>query len=119
MRDRIPTSCECIPARVVDKAQSATLLGKPEIGVVLSKQQPELSARSEHAIGLGSAEANQIVYEHAQIRLVASWRPRLEARDATGCIQSGEQTLRARFLVARRAIDLTGKVKALDDPGLE
>ena len=51
-RDRIALACVGIPARIVDDAEPPAMLGKAQIGVVLTQLQSIFGARCEHPIWL-------------------------------------------------------------------
>ncbi len=108
-----------VPARVVDDAELAATLRESQIRVVLAQLQPVLGARREHPIGLGHAARDEIVDEHAEIRLVAPRRPAFLAARVTRRVDAGEQPLRRGFLVSRRAVDLPGEEEAADRLGFE
>ena len=73
-RDGVALARERVPARVVDHAQLAAVLGETQVRVVLAQLQPVLGARREHPVRLGHAARDQIVDQHAEIRFVAARR---------------------------------------------
>ncbi len=117
---RVALAVEMGPAGVVDQAQLATKFGQPLVGVVLAQLQPEFGAAGEHPVGLRHALGDQVVHQHAQVRLVA---PKHEAVGAFAGAQrrvhAREQALRCRFFVAGRAVDLAGEEQAADRTRLE
>ena len=76
------------------------------VGVVLAQVQAVFRARGEHAVRLQRAVRDEVVDQHADVRLVATRRPwRLAAHRARG-IQARDEALRGGLLVAGRAVDL-------------
>ena len=92
-------------------AERATVFGQAHVGVVLAQMQAIFGARGEHAVGLDGAVADQVVDQHADVRLVATRCPRLVAAYRSGCVEAGDQALCGRFLVAGGAVDLAGEVE--------
>ena len=71
-------------------------------------------AAGEHAVGLGGAQRDQIIHQHADIGLVACRAPgRFIAHRARG-IDAGQQALGAGFFVPGGAVDLAGEIQAGD-----
>ena len=60
---------------------SRPALGQPQVGVVLAQLQPILGAAGEHPVRLGHAARDQVVDQHAEVRLVA---PRATSRRRRG-----------------------------------
>ena len=85
---------------------------QPLIGIVGAERKPVLGARGEHAIGLADTARDEVVDHDAHIAVGAPDDERLGAARGARRIQPGEQPLRRRFLIARRAVDLAGKIEA-------
>ena len=65
------------------RPESPAVLGEPQVGVVLAQLQAVLGARREHAVRLRDAAGDEIVDQHAEVRLVAPRAPAvLAARTA-------------------------------------
>ena len=75
-----------------------------------------LGPRGQHAIGLGDALKHQIVDHHADIAVVPVKPDRIVAPRKARCIDAGDKTLGRRFLIAGRAVDLAGQIKARHGP---
>ena len=73
--NRFPLGAEGRPAGIADQPEPASQLGQTQIGIVLAQRKPVLGATGKHAIRFGHAARDEIVDEHAQIRLVAARRP--------------------------------------------
>ena len=98
------------PGRGVEQAEPLADRRQPPVGVVLAQQQPILGARGEHPVRLAADSArHQVVDHHADIGLVAPQNQRRFAANLKRRVDSRHQTLRARFLVAGRAVDLAGE----------
>ena len=63
-------------------------------------------ARGEHAIGFRHPARHQIVHHHAEIAVRAVENHAIRAPGPPRRIQSGNDALRRRFLISRRAVDL-------------
>jgi hypothetical protein len=118
-RDLVALSRVRVPARVVDDAEATAVLGEPQVGVVLAQLQPVLGARREHPVRLGDAARDQVVDQDAEVSLVAPRAPPVLAARMTRRVHAREQPLRGRFLVAGRAVDLSGEEQSADRLGLE
>ena len=94
------------------KAKPNAKRGQPLIGIVRAQREPIFRPTGEHAVGLANPTRDQIVDHHPDIGLVATQDHGVLPVSRAGSIQPRHETLRARFLIARRAIDLTGKVQA-------
>ena len=117
--DGLTLALEGRPAHIVDQAHSSTGFAQARIGVVFTQLQPVLGPAGEHPVGLGDPLRDQVVDQHAQISLVAKWQPTGLAFDLQGSIHASKQALRGRLFVARGAVDLAGKEKAVDRLRLE
>ena len=91
---------ERAPALVVDEAELAADRHQAIDRVVLAQQQPELGARRQHAIRLLGAARDQIVDEHADVRLIAAQDQRIAPRQRERRVDAGEQALDRGLLVA-------------------
>ena len=107
------------PASLIDKAELAAALGQAQVGIVFTQQQTMLGARSEHAVGLGSAQSNQIIDQNTEIRLIAPRTPGRLTLNSQGRIQTGEQPLGGRLFIAGGAVDLAGEVQTFDRARLQ
>ena len=79
--------------RPIDDAERAPDLGQAQVGVVLAQLQAELGPAGEHAVGLAHALGDQVVNQHADVRLAAvqderrlplQLQPRVDPRDRRG-----------------------------------
>ena len=68
-----------------------------------------LGARREHAIRLQTAARHEVVHENADVGVVALEHDRRPMLNRARGVETGDETLRRRFLVARRPVDLTGR----------
>ena len=118
-RDRVALARERVPARIVDDAELAAVLGQAQVRVVFAQLQPVLGARREHPVRLGDAARDEVVDQHAEIGFVAARRPAVLAAHEARRVDAGEQALRRRFLVAGRAVDLAREEEPADRLGLE
>src|SRR6185437_6996601 len=73
----------------------------------------------EHPIRLASTARDEVVDQHSQIGLAALRQPGLALADCQGRVDAGDEALRRRFLVARRAVDLAGKEQPPETSGLQ
>ncbi len=112
--DGVPLAAIRVPAGIVDDAQAPPVLGEPQVGVVLAQLEPVFGARSKHPVRLGNAARDQVVDQHADIRLVPARAPACFAGHVARRVDAGEDALRSRLLVAGRAVDLPGEEKAGD-----
>src|SRR5690606_41558406 len=78
-----------------------------------------LRPRREHAVRLRHAAAGGIVYLYADIGLGSAERHLLATGGKAGRIESGQQSLRRRFLIARRPVYLASEEEALDSTGFQ
>ena len=101
------------------KAQTVTFLGQTHIGIILTQQDAVLGARGKHAVRLIHATGHQVIDEDTDIGLVATQGERLTSRNPLVGIDTGNQPLPCRFLIARRAVDLSCKVQVLHQFGLQ
>ena len=81
-------------------------LAQAQVRIILPQQQPILRARREHPIRLRRALRNQVINQHPDVSLVPPQHHRRLPRRAPRRIDARHQPLRARLLVARRAVDL-------------
>ena len=82
-----------------------------QIGVILPQVQPMLGTAGHHAVGLVRALGGQIVYHHADIRLIAGQQQWLALQHIMGGVDACQNALRGGFLIARGAVDLPGQVQ--------
>gem|GEM_PF-4376961 len=111
--DRITLFVEPTPAHLIHQPERMARLGQAQIGVVFAQNQAVLCPAGEHAIGLMSALGDQVVNHDTEVSLIPTWPPGFEvARRARG-VEPGKQPLCPCFLVSGGAVDLTGKIQAL------
>lgn len=118
-RDRLAFGFEPRVADIVDEPEAPSDRGEAQVGVVLAQQETVLGTRGEHAIRLRHPARDEIVDEHAEIGLVAPRPPRLMVAQRARGVHARDQSLRRRFLVAGRAVDLSGEVEPGDRLRLE
>src|SRR5580658_1015444 len=107
------------PPLRVDKSELAPDRRQSQVRIVLAKQTAVLGAAREHAIGLARAARDQIVDEHPEIALAPARHPGFAPPHALRGIDSRDEALRCRLLVARRAIDLSREPEPTDVARLE
>ncbi|MNF34622.1 hypothetical protein D3C84_154680 [compost metagenome] len=107
------------PTDVIDQAQLAAFCGQAQVGVVFAQDQPVFGARGEHAVRLLGAQGDQVVDQHADIRLVAARAPAVLALGAQRGVAAGQQTLRTGLFVTGGAVDLPGEEQAGDHLGFQ
>jgi hypothetical protein len=110
---------ERFPPQVIHRAQPASNLGKTQVGVVFAQAQPILGAAREHPVRLRNPARDEIVDQHAQIRLVAPRTPCRALSHVERRVDARQEALRRGFLVAGGAVDLAGKEQSRDRPGFE
>ena len=103
--------------RGIDDAPLRAEPREPLVGVVHAQEQPVLRARREHAVGLARRARDEVVEHHARVRLAAREPHGIEPARAASGVQAREQSLRARLLVAARAVDLPGEEEPRDALG--
>ena len=111
--DGVALLAEEPPAGLVHQPQLAAGFGQAQIRVVLPQQQAVFGPAGEHAVGFRGPAGDQVVYQHADIRLVAAGTPRLSLFDPQGGVDARHQPLTRRFLIASGAVDLPGEKHAL------
>ena len=79
-------------------ARSQTL-----VCIIGPEPEPVLGPRREHPVRLGDTEGDQVVDQDAEVAI----RPIDDEGLCQHRIQSGDQPLGRRFLIARSAVDLT------------
>ena len=107
------------PAFVIHQTEFAPALGEAQVGVVLPEQQAVLGTAGEHPVGLGDPAGHEVIDQHAEVALAAGRHPGGLVPHLAGGVETGDQTLGARLLVAGRAVDLAGEVEPADGAGLE
>ncbi len=83
---------------------------QPDVGVVLTVIQPVFRTRGHHAVRLVGALGHKVVYERADIPLVAPDDHGLFTLELKRGVDAGNKPLNGCFLVARGAVELTGAV---------
>ena len=111
-RHRFALGLERLPLGVADAAQGAADFRQAHVGIVFAQAQAVLGATGEHAVRFLHALGDQIVDQHAQIRLGAARYPGFLVLRQQGRIQARQHALRGRFLVAGGAVDLAGEEQA-------
>ena len=96
-----------------------TDFGQAQIRIILTQQQPVFSATGEHPVGFRHPPRHQIIDQDAEIGFIPTGKPGRFTFDEQSGVDSGQQSLRCRFLVAGRAIDLAGEEQTPDRPGLQ
>ena len=107
------------PALVVDQAQLAPDRREPGVRIVLAQQQPVFGATGEHAVGLGGSLGNEVIDQHAEVRLAARRHPGLQVAGGARRIQARQQSLCGGFFVAGGAVDLAGEIEPAEALGFE
>ena len=104
--DRFAFARERSKASIVDDTESITSFGQAQVGVIFPKTKPIFRTAREHSIRFGHAARNEIVDQHAKIRLMPVGAPGFQPLSVQRSIESGKQSLSSRFLVAGGSIDL-------------
>src|SRR5690606_23276267 len=117
--DRLALALEGSPALVVHAAELAPDGRETQVRVVFAQAEPVLRTTGEHSVRLADAARDQVVDQDAEIGFVASRRPGVAPLRLQRGIDAGQQSLRRRFLVARRSVDLAREEETPDRPGLE
>ena len=94
---------------VIDQAQAASGFSQPQVSVVFAQHQPVFRPAGEHAVGFRHAAGNEVVHQNPYIGFVATRAPARLSTNLKRGVQSGQQSLRRRLLVAGGAVDLSGK----------
>ena len=87
---------------------------QPLIRIILAKQYPVFCTRGKHSIGLIDAFGNQVINQYSYISFVAPQYKRLLTKNRKRSIYTRHQTLRSRFLIAGRTVDLPCQKQTLD-----
>ena len=109
--DRVALCLEFAPALTIDQAEFSRNRRQSQVRVVLAQSEPVLRAAAEHAVGFIRAERDEVVHQHANVRLMPLRRPRVAARHLPGGVQPGQQSLRRRLFVTCCAVDLASEIK--------
>jgi hypothetical protein len=104
---------------VTDEAHGVRARGQALFRVVAAQEQAVLRAAREHAIGLARIGHDEIVDHHADVGLVAAEHERRAVLHPQRRIDAGDQALTGGFLVAGRAVDLSGEEQARHFPHRE
>ena len=113
-----PPPLEPLPPPVVHQSDAAAPPGQAQVGVVDPQHQPVFRPRREHAVRLQASPRRQIVRQNAQIRLVAPQHEGARAGRRARGVDSRDDALPGRLLVAGRAVDLPGQEEPPHVPGL-
>ena len=103
---------EPLPIVIVDQTDPPADRRQPAVGVVVPQQQAVLGPASEHAVRLIDAPGDEVVDEHADIRLGAVQDQGVFAFHPERRVDAGHQPLRRCLLVAGRAVDLPREITA-------
>src|SRR3954468_18635510 len=103
---------EDMPASVAYDAQLSAEIGEARVGVVLAQHQTIFGTARKHPVGLGYAAGDKVIDQHAKIGLVPAWPPAGVSPGKKRSVDAREQPLGCRFLIACRAIDLSGEEQA-------
>ena len=99
------------PLCVVHEAGGTSSWRKSKVRVIDSKPKSMLGARGEHPVRFEATSSHQIIDEDADVA-IATFDPKRKLTGHEACrICSRHQTLRGRFFVAGRAVDLSGEEK--------
>ena len=95
------------------ESDSPSEFAQPYICIVFPEQQPMLSTRSKHPVGLSSYSfCDQIVYENADIGLISGKNQGVIALNLHCSVNPGHYSLCRSLLIARCPVNLTGEVEA-------
>src|SRR5260221_12098508 len=104
---RVALAVERAPADIVHHAEPATGLGESQVRIVLAQHEPIFRAAGEHAIRLRNTAGNEVVDQDTDIPFVAPRAPSMLVPDEQRRIDTRDDSLRRRFLVAGSAVDLS------------
>ncbi len=79
-----------------------------QVRIVFSEQQPVLRPRREHTVRLGNPLCHEVVNENTDVGLRPVDHHRLPPLHFQCSVDPGNDTLRSRFFVTRRPVDLPG-----------
>jgi sporulation protein YlmC with PRC-barrel domain len=108
-----------VPARTGHHAQLMADAGEPVIGVVFTQPQSILRTTGEHPVRFVGSQVDQIVHQDPDVGLVPARPPGGLARHLARRIDTRQQPLRGRLLVAGGPVDLAGKEQTFKGPGLQ
>ncbi len=103
----------CFIPLFADEAVFVAIPHAALVRIVLPQQQAVLGARGKHSIRLLRSLRNEIVDEHANIRLRSFQYNRVLPHKLSRGVDSRNQALPRRLLVSRRAIDLARMKQSL------
>ena len=90
-----------------EQAHGAPLGAQPVGGVVVAQQQAVFAAAREHSVGLVGPLRDEVVYQNADVRLVAPEDEGRFAAHAQRRVDSRDEPLARRLLVARGSVYLS------------
>src|SRR5690625_4163125 len=64
-----------ILTNIVYNTQLAAYFSQTRIGIIFSETESVLCARGKHAIGLGDATGNQVIYQNTYVRITTGGTP--------------------------------------------
>ena len=117
--DTCAFALESLPCGVIHKSYLAAEGCQTQVGVVLTQKYAVLGARGEHAVRFIDALGYEVVYQHADICLVAVEDDGLPAAEFACGVYSGHESLRRGLLISRRAVDLAREIEVVDEFCLE
>src|SRR5262245_59017452 len=88
------------PGLVINQPDLTTDWGETQVRVVDAKEQAVLGARREHPVRLQASSCNQVVHKDSDVCLIAAESHCRLAPNRLNGVDTGDQPLRRRLLVA-------------------
>src|SRR5438876_9085003 len=99
------------PTRLAHQADTPPQRRKPLVRVVNTEVQTKLRPRGEHPIRLLGPFADQIVNEDPSVAFGSPHYEWIHTAESAGGVDSRNNPLATRFLIAGRTVDLTRQVQ--------
>jgi len=99
---------------LADQTDFIAFLTQTEIGIVLTKQQSVLGARSHHSIRFVIFLRYEVIDQNADITFRSVHGKSFLPADFSCCIDSGHKSLHGSFFVAGTSVELSAGKKSLD-----
>src|SRR5262249_49391414 len=110
----ITSRVEAVPIRIAHQSDLAALWRQPLVGIVMTECEPRFSPRGKESIRFVHSMADEVIREHANVRLRAIKDNRRAAENGTRRIDPSHDPLASRFFITRRAIDLPCQEEAAE-----
>ena len=107
------------PSFVAYYANRAAFRSQSNVGVVCSHAHAVFGSAGKHAIGLTDSLGEQVIDHDSNIAVTAAESKRALALRRQASIDTRDEALTCRFLVARCSVDLSGQIQTLHHFGLQ